>query len=61
MARNCKLATLLQKRKLCMKYREYNGLSLLLLERQISLHSLWCNKLVVTLGEKTEVNLKVKL
>ena len=35
---NCKLATLLQKRKLCMKHREYNGLSLLLLERLYCIH-----------------------
>ena len=32
------------------KTQKYNGLSLLLLERQITLHSLWCNKLVVMLG-----------
>ena len=55
MAGNCKLATLLQKIKLCMKHREYNLLSLLLLERQITLHSLWCNKLVVRLGLKLGV------
>ena len=62
---NCKLATLLQKRKICTKHRDYNGLSLLLLERQITLYSLWCNKLVVALGLKlglkTKVNLEVKL
>ena len=48
-----------------MKHSEYNGLSLLLLDRQITLYSLWCNKLVVMLGiklgVKTEVNLEVKL
>ena len=44
-----------------MKHREYNGLSLLLLERQIALYSLWCKKLVVMLGVKTEVNLEGKL
>ena len=40
MAGNCKLATLLQRRKLCTKHREYNRLSLLLLYRQIKLQSL---------------------
>ena len=64
LAGNCKLATFLQKRKLCTKQREYNGLSLLLLERQITLHSLWCNKLVVMLGlklgVKPELYLEVK-
>ena len=59
LAVNCKLAALLQKRKYA-KHREHNGLSLLLLERQITLYPLWCNKLVV-LGVKTEVNLEVKL
>ena len=48
-----------------MKHREYNGLSLLLLESQITLYSLWCNKLVVMLGlklgVKLEGNLEVKL
>ena len=33
---NYTLATLLQKRKLCTKHREYNDLSLLLLERYIA-------------------------
>ena len=41
-----------------MKHREYNGLSLLLLERQITLYSLWCNKLVVMLGLKLGVKKK---
>ena len=48
-----------------MKHREYNGLSSLLLKRQITLYSLWCNKVVVTLGlklgVKTEENLEVML
>ena len=48
-----------------MKHREYNGLSLLLLKRQITLYLLWCNKLVVMfglkLGVKTEINLEVQL
>ena len=44
MAGNCKLATSLQKRKLCTKHREYNELSLLFLERQITLCSLWYNQ-----------------
>ena len=65
MARNCKLATLLQKRELYTKHREYNELSLLLLERQITLYSLWRNKLLVMLGLKlgghTEGNLEVKV
>ena len=65
LAGNCKLATLLQKRKLCTKHILYNGLSLLLLEGHITLHLLWCNMLVVRLGLKLGVkaciNLKVKL
>ena len=51
MAGNCKLATLLKKGKLCTKDREYNGLSLLLLERQIKLHLLLCYR--VKLGVKS--------
>ena len=51
--------------KLCMKHREYNGLSLLLLERQITLYSLWWKKLLVMfelkLGVRTEGNWEVKL
>ena len=60
-AGNCKLATLLQKRKLCTKHRLYNGLSLLFLEGQITLHLFWCNKLLVMLGLKLGVNLELKL
>ena len=48
-----------------MKHREYNRLCVLLLERQITLYLLWCNKLVgmlgLKLGVKTEVQLEVKL
>ena len=61
LAGNYKLATLLQKRKLCTKHREYNGLSLLLLERQITLHLSWYNKLVVMLGIKLGVKMGVNL
>ena len=47
------------------KTQRLNGLSLLLLERQIALHLSWCNMLVVMLriklGVKTRVNLEVKL
>ena len=35
---NCKLATLLQKRKLYTKHRKYDGLSLLLLEGLYCIH-----------------------
>ena len=55
LAWNCKLATLLQKRKLCTKHRKYNGLSLLLLERLYYIHT-WC-----ILEIKLGVNLEVKL
>ena len=48
---------LMQKRRLCIKHREYNGLSLLLLERQIILHLSWCNKLVAMLGLKLWIKL----
>ena len=65
LAGNCKLTTLLQKRKLRTKHREYNELSLLLLERQITLYLLCCIKLVdmleLKLGVKTEVNKELKL
>ena len=44
-----------------MKHREYNRLSSLLLERQITLYSLWCNKVVVMLGLKLVVKTEVKL
>ena len=52
MAGNCKLATLLQKTKLYTKHREYNGLSLLLLEGQITLHLLWCSYVGIKTGSK---------
>ena len=63
LAGNCKLATLLQKKKTMYKtqIRVYNGFSLRLLERQITLHLLWCNKMVVMLGLKLGVRMVVNL
>ena len=57
MAGNCKLANLLQKRKLCTKHREYNVLSLLLLEGQITLHLLWCSYVGIKTGGKNRYKL----
>ena len=59
MAGTSKLAILLQKRKICMKHREYHGLSLLLLGRQFTL--ILVDKLVVMLVLKLGAKRKGKL
>ena len=58
-AGNCKLNTLLHKRKLCTKHRGYNELSLLLLERQITLHLLWRSYVGIKTGGKNGLSLQV--